>query len=208
MSVALNISYSLLSTAELWDGILKTTEYLCMMGVFDSMELRMLRRAGYVSALSPVFHPILCGLRFMAVMWTCECMRSLYTLSHSLFSLVFATRWNQKHPSYVSIWLFLKFHVRVFLMIAVMFVCIKILAIWLVSELICFSKVENVSNFFSPRLLLSNWYYCIIIGISAVANYYILSDISVSDIRLQIWNSWPRILYPAEGLSLDLKTSP
>ena len=178
------------------------------MGVFDSMELRMLRRAGYVSTLSPVFHPILCGLRFMAVMWTCECMRSLYTLSHSLFSLVFATRWNQKHPSYVSIWLFLKFHVRVFLMIAVMFVCIKILAIWLVSELICFSKVENVSNVFSPRLLLSNWYYCIIIGISAVANYYILSDISVSDIRLQIWNSWPRILYPAEGLSLDLKTSP
>ena len=170
-------------------------------GVENAKESRLCVRP----VTSPVFHPILCGLRFMAVMWTCECMRSLYTLSHSLFSLAFATRWNQKHPSYVSIWLFLKFHVRVFLMIAVMFVCIKILAIWLVSEFICFSKVENVSNFFSPRLLLSNWYYCIIICISTVANYYI---ISVSDIRLQIWNSWPRILYPAEGLSLDLKTSP
>ena len=205
MSVALNISYSLLSTAELWDGILKTTEYLCMMGVFDSMELRMLRRAGYVSALSPVFHPSLCGLRFMAVMWTCEYMRNLYSLSHSLLSLAFATPWNQKHPSYVSIRLFLKFHVRGFLMIAIMFVCIKILAVWLVSEFFCFSKVENVSNFFSPRLLLSNWYYCIIICISTVANYYI---ISVSDIRLQIWNSWPMILYLADGLSLNLKTSP
>ena len=205
MSVALNISYSLLSTTELWDGILKTTEYLFMMGVFDSMELRMLRRAGYVSALSPVFHPSLCGLRFMAVMWTCECMRNLYSLSHSLLSLAFATPWNQKHPSYVSIRLFLKFHVRGFLMIAIKFVCIKILAVWLVSEFFCFSKVENVSNFFSPRLLLSNWYYCIIICISTVANYYI---ISVSDIRLQIWNSWPMILYLADGLSLNLKTSP
>ena len=28
---------------------------------------------------------------------------------------------------------------------------------------------------------------------TTVANYYILSDISISDIRLQIRNSWPRI---------------
>ena len=28
------------------------------------------------------------------------------TLSYSLLSLAFATRWNPKHPSYVSIWLF------------------------------------------------------------------------------------------------------
>ena len=33
---------------------------------------------------------------------------------------------------------------------------------WLVSEFFCFSKVECVSTFFSPRLLLSNWYYCVI----------------------------------------------
>ena len=28
--------------------------------------------------------------------------------AHSLLSLAFAARWNQKHPSYVSIWLFFK----------------------------------------------------------------------------------------------------
>ena len=43
----------------------------------------------------------------------------------------------------------------------------KFLAMWLVCEFFRFSKVESVSTFFfSPRLLLSNWYYCVIWCIS------------------------------------------
>ena len=91
MSAALNISYSLLSTAELQDGILKTTEYLHMMSVFDSIKLRMLRRADYVPP--PVSHPSLCtdciscGCEHVSLWGACA-------LSHSLLSLAFTTRWN------------------------------------------------------------------------------------------------------------------
>ena len=45
LSVALNISYSLLSAAELRGGITKTTKYLHMNGILYSIELQMLRRA-------------------------------------------------------------------------------------------------------------------------------------------------------------------
>ena len=68
-----------------------------MMCVFDSNELRMLRRADYVPTLFPTQVYV---LRFVAVnMWVSEEL----TLSHSLLSLALATRWNQKHPSYVSV---------------------------------------------------------------------------------------------------------
>ena len=74
------------------------------MGVFDSIELRMLRRGNYMRERklprdSPVYN---------------HEMQSVHKLgwetgwAHSLLSLAFATRWNQKHPSYVSIRLFFK----------------------------------------------------------------------------------------------------
>ena len=60
------------------------------------------------------------------------------------------------------------FHLHVFVwMISCLFVSYdKFLAIWLVREFFRFSKVESVSPFFSPRLLLCNWYYCVIWCIS------------------------------------------
>ena len=98
MSVALNISYSLLSAAELRDGILKTTEYLCMMDVFASVKLQMLRRADYLPTVI-AFR----GCEHVSLWGAC-------TLSHILLSLAFATRWNEKHPSCVSIPLFVKLY--------------------------------------------------------------------------------------------------
>ena len=98
MSVALNISYSLLSAAELWDGILKTTEYLRMMDVFVSVELRMLRRADYLPTVI-AFR----GCEHVSLWGACN-------LSHILLSLAFATRWNEKHPSCVCLPLFLKLY--------------------------------------------------------------------------------------------------
>ena len=50
LSVALNISYSLLSAAELRDRITKLTS---MKSVLDSIELRMLRRVDYQPAHNP-----------------------------------------------------------------------------------------------------------------------------------------------------------
>ena len=60
------------------------------------------------------------------------------------------------------------FHLHVLVwMISCLFVSYdKFLAMWLVSEFFRSSKVEIVSTFFSPRLLLSNWYYCVIWCIS------------------------------------------
>ena len=59
------------------------------------------------------------------------------------------------------------FHLHVFVWISCLFVSYdKFLAMWLVREFIRFSKVESVSTFFSPRLLLSIWYYCVIWCIS------------------------------------------
>ena len=73
-----------------------------MKGVLDSIELRMLRRADYMRecnvfgeshvygyGMSPVFHIA------QEIGW-----------ADSLLSLIFATGWNPKHPSYVSTCLF------------------------------------------------------------------------------------------------------
>ena len=105
LSVALKISYILHSASELQDGILKTTKYLCLMGVFDSIKLQMLKRVNYVPTLFPTQVYVLTAFH------SCEHV-SLWracALSHSLLSLVFTIRWNQKHPSYVSIRLVLEF---------------------------------------------------------------------------------------------------
>ena len=106
MSVALNTSYSLLSAVELQDGILKTTNYLRMMGVFVSIELWMLRRADHVPTLFPTQLYVLtafCGCEHVSLWGACT-----LSLSYSLLSLAFTTWWNQKHPSYISHWLFYK----------------------------------------------------------------------------------------------------
>ena len=75
-----------------------------MKGVLDSIELRMLRRAGYLPTHFPAKYEIL--------MVFCSCKRvtlqGCYALSYSLLSLAFATQWNPKHPSYVSTQLFCK----------------------------------------------------------------------------------------------------
>ena len=87
------------------DGILKTTKYLRMMGVFDSIELQMLRRADCVPTLFPTQVYVLTAFH------GCEHVSpwGAWVLSpHSLLSLAFATRWNKKDQSYVSVRLFLK----------------------------------------------------------------------------------------------------
>ena len=48
---------------------------------------------------------------------------------HSLLSLAFATRWNQKHPSYICI-CFLKFHLTGLLRKADYMRCLKLLTSW------------------------------------------------------------------------------
>ena len=80
----------------------KTTEYLRMKGVLDFIELRMLRRADY--------------LRKRNILGDSDVysygMPSVFHIGRengwadSLFSFGFATRWNPKHPSYVSTRLF------------------------------------------------------------------------------------------------------
>ena len=57
----------------------------------------------------------------------------------------------------------------------IMFLCViwQFLTMWLVSEFFRFSKVESVSTFFSPRLLLSNWYYCVIWCISGEKSLFV-----------------------------------
>ena len=94
------------------------------MGVFDSIELQILRRADYVRE-----RKLLNDSHF----------RSYETQSvhkpgwgigwaHSLLSLAFVARWNQKHPSYVSIRFFLKFHLAALLWRADYMRCLKLLA--------------------------------------------------------------------------------
>ena len=74
------------------------------MGVFDSVVLRMLRRGNYMRERK---------LPRDSHVYNHE-MQSVHKLgwetgwAHSLLSLAFATQWNQKHPSYVSIRLFFK----------------------------------------------------------------------------------------------------
>ena len=85
LSVALSVSYSMLSASELWDGIFKTTSYLRMMDVFDSIEMRMLREASYVPNLFPTQGCALSAFR------GCEHLNlwGACALSHSLLSLAF-----------------------------------------------------------------------------------------------------------------------
>ena len=58
-----------------------------MMGVFDSIELQMLRRADYVPTLFPTQVYVYTDCFVAVNMW----------VSHSLLSIAFATWWNQKH---------------------------------------------------------------------------------------------------------------
>ena len=89
----------------------KTTEYLRMKGVFDSIELQMLRRAYYLPTHFPTQYEILTAF--------CSCERvtlqGYYALSYSLLFLAFATRWNPKQFSYVSTRLFCNFYVACYL---------------------------------------------------------------------------------------------
>ena len=96
LSVALNISYSLLFTAELWDGITKQPSTYNLKSVLDSIELRMLIKADYVPTLMPSKMESTDSVPWL---WTCT-LQGLYNLSHSLLSLALAAKWNPKHPSY------------------------------------------------------------------------------------------------------------
>ena len=82
--------------------IYKTTEYLRMKGVLDSIKLRMLRRADYMREHNILGESHVYSYRTLSVFhigwvngWT-----------DSMLSLAFATRWNQKHSSHVSTRLF------------------------------------------------------------------------------------------------------
>ena len=75
-----------------------------MKGVLDSIELRMLRRADYLPTQLPTHLLVLTAFR------SCEhvTLEGCCALSYSLLSLAFATRWNPKHPLYISTRLFCK----------------------------------------------------------------------------------------------------
>ena len=80
----------------------KTTEYLRMKGVSDSIELWMLMRADYMRESNIFGEPQVYSYGTPSVFhngrengW-----------ADSLLSLAFATRWNPKHPSYVGTRLF------------------------------------------------------------------------------------------------------
>ena len=96
------IQSALRSRAARWNY--KTTEYLRMKGVFNSIELRMLKRADYLPTQFPAQNEILTAF------YSCKrvTLQGSYALSDILLSLTFATRWNPKHPSYVSTRLFCK----------------------------------------------------------------------------------------------------
>ena len=69
----------------------KTTKYLHMKGVLDSIELRMLRRADYMRECNILGESHIYSYRTLSVFhfgWT-----------DSLLSLAFTTWWNPKHPS-------------------------------------------------------------------------------------------------------------
>ena len=94
-----------------------------MMGAFDSIELRMLRRADYVRERKLLRDSHVHSHETQSVQklgWETG-------WAHSLLSLTFATRWNQKHPSYVGIWLFLKLHLATLLRRADYMRCLKLL---------------------------------------------------------------------------------
>ena len=79
-----------------------------MMGVFESIESGMIRRLDYVPTL------LLTQGYVLTTFHHCEHVNlwGAYAFQHSLPSLAFATRLNQKHLSYVSIRLFLKFYIK------------------------------------------------------------------------------------------------
>ena len=96
------VSLYLLQHTRRSDKIYKTTEYLRMKSVLDSIELRMLRRADYMRERNILGESHVYSYRTPSVShigWEIG-------WADSLLSLAFATRWNPKHPSYVSTQLF------------------------------------------------------------------------------------------------------
>ena len=102
---------------------LKTTKYVHMVGVFDSIRLwkrrdviecNVLRDSHVHSQKIQTLHKL--GSR---IGW-----------AHSLLSLAFTTWWNQKHPSYISIQLLMKFHPAALLWRADYMRCLKLLTSW------------------------------------------------------------------------------
>ena len=67
-------------------------------------------------------------LRMMGVLIPSSCQWGI-GWAHSLLSLAFTARWNPKHTRYVSILLFLKFHLACLLRRPDNMRCIKLLAI-------------------------------------------------------------------------------
>ena len=80
----------------------KTTEYLRMKGVLDSIELWMLRRADYMRERNILGESHNCSYKTLPVFHFWQEIG----WAGSLLSLAFAARWNPKDPSYVSTRLF------------------------------------------------------------------------------------------------------
>ena len=95
-------------------------------GCFWFHELRMLRRAHYVRKRKLLRDSHLHSHETQSV----HKLGSETGWAHSLLSLAFATRWNQKHPSYVNIRLSLKFHLAALLPTADYMRCLKLLTSW------------------------------------------------------------------------------
>ena len=82
--------------------IYKTTEYLRMKGVLDSIKLRMLRRADYMREHNILGESHVYSYGRLSVVH----IGRENGWADTLLSLAFAARWNPKHPSYVSTRLF------------------------------------------------------------------------------------------------------
>ena len=102
LSVAFKISHNLLSPTQLRDLRRKIIEFLCMKGVLYSIELQMLRAK---KICPPNFHPFT-HTDYDLQLW--KWLLNGVGLSHLLCSPYHSQldRWNPKHPSYSSIWLF------------------------------------------------------------------------------------------------------
>ena len=108
---------------EKFQKILKTTEYLRVMGFFDSIKLRMLRRADYARERKFLKASHVHSYKMEAV----HNLGWGIGWAHSLLSLKFVTGWYQKHLSYVSSKLFLKFHLAALLRRVDYMRCLKLL---------------------------------------------------------------------------------
>ena len=96
LSVALNISFSLLSAAKLQDGIIQTTEYLQYEECFGFHRAANAKESGLCAHPYRTQDKVLTAFHSALNM----CLSKEITLCHIVLSLAFTTKWNPKHLSH------------------------------------------------------------------------------------------------------------